>query len=88
MQARAKYFACSFSSYTFWTICLTISFGTPAARAIARFARVTAVAVAISAALELRARKAFLRLLAACGKGATGPELSGLTAGGSSKKHV
>ncbi len=88
LQARTRLFVIPFSCYIFWTACEACAYGMAPWHAAIRYTRVTVVAVAISAALELHSRKVFLRLLTARTKGTPVPESGTLKAGGSSKKHV
>ncbi len=88
LQARVKWFAFSFAFYIIWTAYASIAFGTPAAFAVRRYAPVVVLAGAMSAALELHSRRAFLRLQAARDKGAPAAELGPSQAVSSSKKQL
>ncbi len=63
-QARARLFALSFTSYMISTAAVSVAHGLGVARTSVRYGATAVMAVATSAALELRSRRAFLEAVA------------------------
>ncbi len=63
-QTRTKLFVLSFTTYTIAGAALSFVSGTCLWPCVLRYARINAVAVAISAAVEVHSRRAFLQLVA------------------------